>query len=136
MAELDLDAIDKSIGSVSQFQWQRDLRALMQENVRLKARVAELEAANALVRGIRRLDETRITELEAERDRLLDAAERVNCVWSNPEMRAARKEREQREGVVHLPPPCDLIPALDALAKLLADEYGRPTGSALAPEDR
>lgn len=98
--------------------------------------LAELEGRHTAMEA--ELDAATLTEgtLRTERDRLLDAAERVNCVWSNPEMRAARKEREQREGVVHLPPPSDLIPALDALAKLLADEYGLPTGSALAPEDR
>lgn len=99
-------------------------------------RIADLEARLTAMEAEADAARRAKGELRRQRDGLLDTAEAVNCVWSNPEMRAARKEREQREGVVHLPPPSDLIPALDALSKLPAEEYGLPTGSALAPEDR
>lgn len=108
----------------------------MAENARLMELVAELEARLTAMEAEADAARRAKSELRRQRDGLLDAAERVNCVWSNPEMRATRKEREERTGVVRLPPPSGLVPAIDALAKLLADDYGLPTGSALAAEDR
>jgi hypothetical protein len=108
----------------------------MAENARLMELVAELEARLTAMEAEADAAARTVGELRRQRDGLLDAAEAVNRVWSNPEMRAARKEREKRLALGYLPPPSGLVPAIDALTTLLADEYERPTGSALAPEDR
>jgi septal ring factor EnvC (AmiA/AmiB activator) len=124
----DLNEIAADMAEQSNIVHER-IRAGMAENEQLKDHVADLEARLTAM-------EAEANTLRAERDRVLDAAERVNCVWSNPEMRADRKDREKRLALGYLPPPSGLVPAIDALAKMLADEYERPTGSALAPEDR